>query len=71
MPKSHACSVFECGRIKNFTNMSLLADYLNVDEETVRRWRARLVKDEKPLIWSYEGVLIDFNPEQYSKKQLK
>jgi len=71
LPKQNACSVFDYGRIKNFTNTSLLADYLKVDAETVRRWRARLVKEKKPLVWSYEGVLIDFNPEQYSKNNLK
>ena len=68
MPKNNPCSVFDCGRIKNFSNTSLLADYLKVDAETTLRWRRRLVKLKKPLIWSYEGILIDFLPEMITNK---
>ena len=67
MPKSNTCSIFECGRIKIFQNTSLLADYLKVDPETCRRWRRDLVKADRPLIWSFEGMLIDFEPTIYGK----
>jgi hypothetical protein len=63
MPINKTCATVEQGRIKIFTKTSLLARYLKVDNETVYRWRRRLKKEGKPLVWSYESILIDFEPE--------
>ena len=68
MPKQNACCAFYAGKMTFFANCSLLAEYLEIDSESVRRWRVRLVKEEKPLIWSYQGILIDFNPTIYNNK---
>jgi len=69
MPKQNPCCTFDCGKIKFFSNTSLLSDYLKVDAETVLRWRRTLVKEKKPLRWSYEGILIDFQPEVITNKK--
>lgn len=69
MPKQNACATNDCGKMTFFSNTSLLAEYLKVDPETTLRWRRRLVKLKKPLIWSYEGILIDFQPEVITNKK--
>lgn len=68
LPKNNPCATNDCGKLIFFSNTSLLADYLKVDAETVSRWRRRLVSNKKPLIWSYEGILIDFLPEMITNK---
>jgi hypothetical protein len=68
LPKNNPCATNDCGKLTFFSNTALLADYLKVDAETTRRWRISLVKSGKPLIWSYEGVLIDFKPEVITNK---
>ena len=65
MPKQNKCAIFECGRIKTFRNTTLLASHLKVDPERVRRWRRNLAKENKLMVWSYYGIVIDFQPEQY------
>ena len=70
MPKQEKCSAIDSGRIKNFDSVSLLADYLEVSDETAQRWRRKLVREKKPLVWSYEGIFIDFNPDNYTNKNL-
>jgi hypothetical protein len=68
MPKKNPCIINEYGRMSYFKHTSLLAIYLKIDNESVLRWRRRLVKENKPMIWSYQGVLIEFKPTIYSDK---
>jgi hypothetical protein len=68
MPKKNPCSIIDCGRMKYFDDTSLLAIYLKVDPETVRRWRRDLVKEEKPLISGIGAIMIDFEPEIFTNK---
>ncbi len=71
MPKSNPCSIFESGRIRNFRNIGLLAEYLKVDGDTCRRWRRSLIKENKVPVKYFEGILIDFEPGDKSKNKLK
>jgi transposase-like protein len=62
--QSYRCSILENGRIKNCGNVESLAKHLKVDPQKMRRWRRKLFNDKKPLVKYYEGILIDFEPEQ-------
>lgn len=69
MQKSNACAIFENGKIKYFTNVSLLATYLRKDPDTLLRHKRNLKKEGKPLIKYYDATLVDYEPEIISNKK--
>lgn len=69
MPNNNTCSIFQHGRIKIFTNVSLLAYYLEKDAETLNRWKRQLRKSGKPLLKYCDSILIDFEPEIFNNKK--
>jgi len=62
---SNLCAIVEDGTIKIFTNKSLLAGYLDVSGETVRRWA------KKHHLKYYNGIMIDFKPDNFNNKNEK
>ena len=63
VPKNNTCSILESGRIKIFTNRSLLARYLGVSEETCRRWSH--TSETK----YHQNIFIDFKPERFNNNK--
>lgn len=69
MPKNNTCSILESGRMKIFTNVSLLAKYLKRHAETLNRHKRELKAEGKIPVKYYDSVLVDFEPDIYSNKK--
>lgn len=69
MSNNNTCSIFESGRIKVFTNVSLLAKHLKIHPETLNRHKRKLKSDGKIPVKYYDSVLVDFEPELHNNKK--